>query len=207
MRRDVPSAIAIRVSPVKQPHVLVVRSQGAPQQQSLLLVQNVPPLPQHTPTPPLPQNVAVQVPEQQPLSLVHGCPKSAHVVTHWPFWQVWPEGQGQPLLQAGRAGQVVHFPFGAQYKPLQQLLFVSQPRPARWHLGAPKAVPIPLSPRMPPRVVAAMVLRAWRREVLVARTLVRSSNLVGSIAVYSFHRERVVHSGADLAPGAKTVVP
>ncbi len=96
-----------------------------------------------------------------------------------PLQQVWPEGQGQPLLQVGRAGHVVHFPFGAQYKPLQQLLFVSQPKPARWHLGMAKTLPMPLRPRMPPTVVAAIVLRAWRREVEVARALVRSSNVVG----------------------------
>src|SRR5438094_10331938 len=105
------------------------------------------------------------------------------------------------------AGHVVHLPFGAQYKPLQQLLFVSQPSPLRRHLGAPKAVPMPLRPRMPPRVVAAMVLRAWRREVEVARALVSSSNFVGSISVRSFPSERVVLPGARSAPGARTMVP
>ncbi|MFL5587937.1 MAG: hypothetical protein ACJ797_06210 [Ktedonobacteraceae bacterium] len=55
-------------------------------------------------------------------------------------------------------------------------------------------------------VVAAMVLRAWRREVLVARALVNSSNLEGSIFVRSFHSERVVPPGARSAPGARIVI-
>src|SRR5207248_4336123 len=107
-------------------------------------------------------------------------------------------GQGQILLQAGAGGQV-HFSPLAQY-PLQHWLFVSQPRPLRWHLGAPKAVPMPLRPRILPRVVAAMVLRAWRREVAVARALVTSSNVVGSISVRSFLWERVIPPGARSAP-------
>ena len=55
-------------------------------------------------------------------------------------------------------------------------------------------------------VVAAMVLRAWRREVVVARALVKSSNLVGSIAVRSFHWERVIPPGIRSVPGARNAV-
>src|SRR5258708_14159527 len=71
-------------------------------------------------------------------------------------------------------------------KPEQHWKLVSQPVPLRWHLGLAKAVPMPARPRVLPRVVAAMVLRAWRREVEVARALVSSSKREGSISFPSF---------------------
>jgi hypothetical protein len=39
---------------------------------------------------------------------------------------------------------------------------------------------------MPPRVAAAMALSAWRREVEVAKALVKSSKRSGFISVPSF---------------------
>jgi hypothetical protein len=66
---------------------------------------------------------------------------------------------------------------------------------------------MPPRPKMPPMVVATMVLRAWRREVAVARALVSSSNFEDSISVRSFPSERVAHPGAKAPPGVRTVVP
>ena len=75
-----------------------------------------------------------------------------------------------------------HFSPLAQY-PLQHWLLVSQPVPLRWHGGfLAKVVPMPARPRILAMVVAAMVLRAWRREVAVAKALVKSSKREGSIS-------------------------
>jgi hypothetical protein len=74
----------------------------------------------------------------------------------------------------------------------QQVEFSSQLWPGLWHLA--KAIPMRLNPRAPPRA-APMALRAWRREAAMARALVSSSNVDGSISVHSFHGKRVARPG------------
>ena len=114
--------------------------------------------------------------------------------THVPFEQIWPTSQHTPSL----------WPAAMQQSFEQQVEFSSQLWPALWHFA--KATPMRLNPRAPPRA-APMALRAWRREVAVARALVSSSNFVGSISVRSFPRERVARPRARSTPGARTVVP
>jgi hypothetical protein len=114
---------------------------------------------------------------------------------HWLEW----------VQECCKGAQVHVLVVGLQY-PLQHTVFELQCLPFGVQDFA-KTLPSPLSPRMPPRVVAAIVLKAWRREVGVASALVSSSNLVASIAVRSFPSERVAHPGARSAPGGRTVVP
>jgi hypothetical protein len=68
-----------------------------------------------------------------------------------------------------------------------------------------KAVPMPARPRMPPMVVAAMVLRAWRREVLMARALVSSSKREGSISLLSFLEAVLPPHMGNIAPRVTTM--
>src|SRR5207249_4852007 len=87
--------------------------------------------------------VMSQMPEQQSLPRLQVPPLGVSEQQD-PLKQVWPVAQQTPLQQRFE----------------QHLLFVLQPRPARWHLGLAKAVSMPLKPSKPARVVAAMVLRA-----------------------------------------------
>src|SRR5712691_9166978 len=87
-----------------------------------------------------------------------------------------------PLMNSVPTGQAEHVP--ATHEPEQHCLSLPQGWPSGLHLA--KAVPIPLRPSIPPTTVAPNVLSAWRREVGVARALVKSSNLVGSIFIHSF---------------------
>ena len=71
------------------------------------------------------------------------------------------------------------------------------PGPQTWfpHWAPAKAVPIPVRPRMLPIAVAAIVLRAARREGEVAKPLVKSSKRVESMSTPSFVNGQ--HSGAS----------
>src|SRR5205807_6556744 len=55
----------------------------------------------------------------------------------------------------------------------------------------PKAVLIPPIPNRPPIDAPRIVLRAWRREVEVARALVNSSKFDGCISLRSFYAKQV----------------
>ena len=101
---------------------------------------------------------------------------------------------GGQQIAGGALSQQSMTPLTLQHAPLQQCLSLLQGWPPPLHLA--KAVPIPARPRILPMVVAAMVLRAWRREVGVARALVNSSKREGSISFRPFYRQRCLHKWA-----------
>ena len=81
---------------------------------------------------------------------------------------------------------VAHVLVVGSQNPLQQLVFELQCLPLGVQgLGLAKTVPMLDRPRVPP-MVAAIALRAWRREVAVARALVSSSKREGSMSLPSF---------------------
>ena len=73
----------------------------------------------------------------------------------------------------------------------------------RWHGEfLPKAILMPPKPKRPPIDAVTISLSAWRRDVEVARALVKSSKFDGCISLHFFQTKPNADPGAKAASEA-----
>jgi len=118
-----------------------------------------------------------------------------------------PGGQHKPLTHSPDRHTVPHTPQLLGSVLVLTHLPPQQVKPVE-HGGLhplAKTLPSPLSASRLPTVEATNVLSAWRREVGVARALVRSSKREGSISFRPFYRQRCLYMWENNAQGQNDV--